>query len=108
LNGVLNRVFTYQLSFDVANLKQRVFKNKKCQRFFLRPGNIFPGRGIFILIINFLAKTFSEKNSKTKSPAFHRASFWRGCCLINFCTFVGATPTPPNLATPKPQNPKTL
>jgi hypothetical protein len=33
--------------FDAANLKQMVFKNKKCQRFFLpRKNNFYAGLGL--------------------------------------------------------------
>jgi hypothetical protein len=53
------------MKFDDANLKQRVFKNKKCQRFFFRESNFFSKRPFWLLKINFLQNVWSEKFSKT-------------------------------------------
>ncbi|MCK6691327.1 MAG: hypothetical protein L6Q97_04425 [Thermoanaerobaculia bacterium] len=44
--------------FDVANLKQLVFKNKKCQRFFLQLFNFFLHNFSFTLQINALLLRF--------------------------------------------------
>jgi hypothetical protein len=40
--------------FDGANLKQRVFKNKKCQRIFFQNNYFFNLRGIIVLEIRCL------------------------------------------------------
>lgn len=83
--------FSGLLKFDDANLKQRVFKNKKCQRFFFRGSNFFSKIPFWLLKINFLQSTWFEKFSKTNGQNARGHPFWRGCCLIKFCTFVGET-----------------
>lgn len=52
--------------FDVANLKQRVFKNKKCQRFFSKKNHFFRNRAFFCLKISFLPQTHTLDGDKTK------------------------------------------
>jgi hypothetical protein len=81
----LFRVF---FKFDDANLKQRVFKNKKCQRFFSPKSNFFSCQAFLLLKINFLQENIGAKFSKTKRRAEACRPFLAGMLfdkLLYFC-----------------------
>jgi len=76
------------LLFDDANLKQLVFKNKKCQRFFLQLFNGRASANLFILQIKQLAaalkKCFPNRNRRDGDAGAGTVLFR----LTNYCTFV--------------------